>query len=150
MVLERPHWDIAALDKSEKAINIAKINAKQLKAHVEFYHSDWFQNIPNLQFDIIVSNPPYIEPNDSHLEQLQYEPKIALVSEDNGLKDIKTLLKNAPLYLKNNGLIIIEHGYNQANDVADFIISQNNWSEPKHIKDLNHHNRATYCYLKSN
>ena len=96
------------------------------------------------KFDIIVSNPPYISKEDPHLNQpeLTKQPQIALVSEDEGLQDIKTIVGNASEYLNKTGMLLIEHGYNQANKVKQ-IFTDNKLNHIEQHKDINNKIRVT-------
>ena len=87
---------------------------------VGFLCADWLRGFADQSFDLIVSNPPYIEPNDGHLSQgdLRFEPLTALVSGDNGLADIKQILQSAERCLRSGGYLLIEHGYRQAESVV--------------------------------
>ncbi|RUR11367.1 peptide chain release factor N(5)-glutamine methyltransferase [Legionella sp. km772] len=117
---ERPHWQITACDKSKEALEIAKANAKQLKlTNISFYESDWFSALPPSSYHAIVSNPPYIAPNDPHLQQgdVRFEPLSALISEENGLADIQKICTEGYNHLLANGLILLEHGYDQKNAI---------------------------------
>ncbi|XBC42957.1 MAG: peptide chain release factor N(5)-glutamine methyltransferase [Buchnera aphidicola (Kaburagia rhusicola ensigallis)] len=106
---------IVGVDFVQKAIYIAKKNAKILQLNnVVFFHSFWFSSV-NQTFDIIVSNPPYISLNeiDNLEKELLFEPLAALVSSDNGLGSIRYIIKNSKKYLKNMGWLLIEHGWMQ-------------------------------------
>ncbi len=111
---ERPLWQITATDLSTPALLVAAENAKQhhLK-NIEFIKSNWFQDLPSQQFDLIISNPPYIAQNDPHLNDLKFEPQSALQSGIDGLNDLKEIISKAPDYLTLGGWIIVEHGYDQ-------------------------------------
>ncbi|WP_299880926.1 peptide chain release factor N(5)-glutamine methyltransferase [uncultured Cocleimonas sp.] len=113
---ERPDASIVACDSSKKALEVAQRNAVTLKLdqQIEFIHSDWFENITDKDFDLIVSNPPYIEPNDPHLNQtIRHEPYSALVADDLGMRDIHHIIEYSKMFLKPIGLVILEHGYDQ-------------------------------------
>jgi release factor glutamine methyltransferase len=117
---ERPGWNVTATDKSQHAIECARFNAQNLKlANVDFVAGDWCEPLPDKRYDIVVSNPPYIEENDIHLLQgdLRFEPRSALVAADNGLSDLKIIAKEACRILKPGGHLFLEHGYSQAADV---------------------------------
>ena len=112
---------VMAVDISEKALEIAKKNAEINKAEVEFIHSDLFSNISGLKFDIIVSNPPYIET--SVIETLDdevklNEPILALDGGEDGLDFYRKIVNEASKYLKNNGKLFFEIGYNQSESVS--------------------------------
>ena len=111
--LERPDLQVIAVDKFVAALQIAQENALNLAAEVEFIHSDWFTNLSG-KFDLIASNPPYIEADDPHLQALQFEPQAALSDFADGLSCIRVITNSAREFLNPNGWLIIEHGYNQA------------------------------------
>ena len=100
------------------------------------------------QFDVIVSNPPYIEENDPHLKLngLNFEPKTALVSGKDGLDDIRIIADKARTYLKPGGYLLLEHGYNQGRKVRE-ILSSNGFYEVKTVKDLGNNDRVTLGHL---
>ena len=112
---ERPDAQITACDYSIEALNVAKLNAENhgLSERVAFIKSNWFSNIEG-EFDLIVSNPPYIAENDPHLSQtIRHEPRQALVAQNAGMSDIEVLIKECRNHLENESWIIIEHGYDQ-------------------------------------
>ncbi|MBP9721767.1 MAG: peptide chain release factor N(5)-glutamine methyltransferase [Gammaproteobacteria bacterium] len=139
----RPNWQITAVDNSHSALEIAKKNAKLHEINnINFVFSDWFSNVDSeLKFDCIVANPPYISSDDPHLEQgdVKFEPRSALISQDNGLADIKLILNQAGLYLAPNGLLIFEHGYDQLSEIQKLINLTDSlgqyWGQPKSILD---------------
>lgn len=117
---ERPACKVTATDYSTATLDIAKSNSeKHHITNVRFIQSNWLSALTGECFDIVVSNPPYIVQNDPHLQQgdLPYEPRNALVSRDNGLADIKTIIREAHQHLKPDGWLLLEHGYNQAKKV---------------------------------
>jgi len=141
----RPRASIFALDASQAALNIAIENAKHLAIHnVQFISSDWFNAFTGQKFDFIVSNPPYIEENDAHLQQgdLRFEPIAALASGHDGLNDIRQIVTQAPKYLNINGWLMLEHGYNQADAVAA-LLKQAGFSDISHALDLSGIKRVT-------
>ena len=85
-----PKWEISATDCSSEALSIAKLNANR---EIDFYRGSWFEPLPHKKFDLIISNPPYISQKDPHLEDLSFEPMEALVSGNDGLKDIKLIIR---------------------------------------------------------
>ena len=135
---ERPKCTVLATDKSEKALNIARENARLNKiANVRFVHSDWFLALDNKKkFDLIATNPPYVQANDSHLDKLRFEPNIALVSDEKGLGDIRRIVENAHNYLLKGGHIILEHGFDQQ-QLDTQIISDNGYQDVRGYKDIN-------------
>ncbi len=151
----RPQASILALDASQAALDIAIENAQNLKIpNVDFILSDWFsalnQKDSTQKFDIIVSNPPYIETSDEHLRQgdLRFEPKSALESGQDGLDDIRNIISQAPQYLNAPGWLLFEHGYNQAEKVAA-LLQQAGFSKVSHAQDLAGINRVTSGCISS-
>jgi len=117
---ERPNWQVEAVDLSPSAVQLARDNARQLQLDVRIWQSDWWSAIPEGQYDLIVSNPPYIHPQDPHLTQgdLRFEPASALVGGDDGLQAYRQLLVEIPQRLQANGWLLVEHGYDQAKPVS--------------------------------
>lgn len=113
---ERPLWQIDAVDKIEAALSVAKQNAERHQINnVTFYLGSWFQALsPDKKYNFIVSNPPYIEPNDAHLQQLQFEPEAALVAEREGLADLQHIIHGAKKFLMPMGYVVVEHGFKQS------------------------------------
>lgn len=114
---EFPKWHITATDISEKALDVAKQNAILNHVTIEFIKTDWFSNLPNHHFDLVISNPPYIAENDSHLADLTFEPASALIANNHGLAMLKEIINGAANHLKPNGVLILEHGFNQQKEV---------------------------------
>ena len=137
-------------DISSDAINIAKKNIlfHKLK-NISTVKSDWFTNIANKKFDLIISNPPYINKSDSHLKnkELLFEPKDALISEQEGYADIIKIIKLSPKFLNSNGALYIEHGYNQSKKIKELFL-KNNFIKIKQKKDLNGIIRITSGEIK--
>ena len=118
---ERPDVQVTACDFSAAALAVAQENAQVNSIHnVHFIQSDWFSALPAQRFDMIVSNPPYIEADDPHLAQgdVRFEPLTALASGQDGLDDIRHLIQTAPQWLVNGGWLLLEHGYNQGQAVT--------------------------------
>ena len=134
----RPQALVTAVDASEKALSVAQENAETLGiANIHFIHSDWFSALNGQRFDMIVSNPPYIETNDRHLKQgdLRFEPISALASGMDGLDDIREIFDSAALHLNPHGWLLLEHGYNQAETVAKLLMCAG-FAEISHALDL--------------
>ncbi|WP_047515654.1 peptide chain release factor N(5)-glutamine methyltransferase [Methylophilus sp. Q8] len=115
-----PACEVVAVDASASALAVAAENAATLQlSNVQFLASNWFAALPAHKFDLIVSNPPYIETDDPHLLQgdLRFEPISALASGADGLQDIRQIVAEAPGYLNAGGWLLLEHGYNQAEAV---------------------------------
>ena len=113
-----PDVKIFASDISEKALEVAKKNAKNNNVEIEFIKSDMFENIHE-KFDIIVSNPPYIKSEEIEKlsKEVQNEPKVALDGGKDGLKFYKIISREIKNYLKENGTLLMEIGYDEANEV---------------------------------
>lgn len=108
-----PDAQVLAVDSSTDALNLAAQNAHHLALNVSFLQSNWFSQVQG-KFNVLVSNPPYIEDLDPHLAQLTHEPLQALTSGPDGLQDIRNIVQNAPNHLEKGGWLLIEHGWNQA------------------------------------
>ena len=109
----RPAWQVSALDYSADALAVAQANAERLGLAVHFLQSSWLQAVAGT-FDAIVSNPPYIAADDSHLAALTHEPLQALASGADGLDDLRSIIAQAPAHLHPGGWLLLEHGYDQA------------------------------------
>ena len=142
---ERQRDKVTAIDFQNEAVALAKQNAKLNRIdNIEVLQSDWFAEISEKQFDLIVSNPPYIEESDPHLSQgdLVYEPRTALVAGDSGLADIKHIVCEAASFLVCEGQLMIEHGFQQGQAVRD-IFSNAGYQSVKTFKDLADLDRVT-------
>ncbi len=136
--------DVTACDISEKALEVAKNNAKSNNVNINFIESDIFNNI-NDKYDIIISNPPYISNNEEVEYSVdKYEPHLALYANDNGLYFYKEIIKNASKYLNNKFIIAFEIGYQQADDIIKIV--DNNFTNVKTIieKDLSGKDRYLF------
>lgn len=147
---------ITAVDISNTALHIARINAKnhQIEKQINFIKSDWYESL-NDQIDIhaydyVVSNPPYISPLDvkyMSFESRKFEPKIALYALQNGLASYKTIISKAHTYLKTDGKLLLEIGYNQKNDVAN-LCKKYNFLAIDTLKDLAGLDRVIIAQIK--
>ncbi|MGD9152113.1 MAG: peptide chain release factor N(5)-glutamine methyltransferase [Gammaproteobacteria bacterium] len=143
----RPNWQLIAMDNSTAAIAIAKKNADHLELkNVSFILGDFCESLPDYQFDLIVSNPPYIAENDSHLRQgdVQFEPREALVAGKDGLDAIRKIAAISLEYLQPGGYLLLEHGFDQAQQVRD-ILANCGYQNPVTKQDLAGHPRASMC-----
>lgn len=116
---------VLASDYSPEALALAQANAANLQLkNVDFVLSNWFVDIPAQQFDLIVSNPPYIHKDDEHLQQgdLRFEPAGALTDFADGLEAIRKIIAGAPAYLKPGAPLWLEHGWDQAQAVRDLLL----------------------------
>ena len=122
LACEHPRWNIIATDASAAALEIAQNNASTHKlGNIQFRQGTWFEPLEANEFDLIVSNPPYVAENDSHLDQgdVRFEPDDALASGQLGLDAITHLAEHAGDCLKAGGWLIVEHGYDQQQAVHD-------------------------------
>ena len=136
---------VVALDASEAALEVARENARRLKlVNVHLLRSDWFAALAGEHFDVIVSNPPYIEADDEHLTQgdVRFEPLSALASGADGLDDIRRIIIVAQQYLNPGGWLMFEHGYDQAASVRE-LMRQAGFCEVESMRDLAGIERAT-------
>ena len=130
--------EIVATDISEKAIEVAKRNAKLHNANIKFIVSDMFENINETDFDLIISNPPYIETKTipTLSKEVQNEPHIALDGGEDGLDLYRIIAKQGFKYLKNQGYIILEIGYNQKEAVIQLFKEHKEYKDVRCLKDL--------------
>lgn len=152
---ERPDLDVYASDISDAALMMAQHNAKQHQAAVQFAQGSWFDalaafRLSNPLFHMMVSNPPYIEQHDQHLQQgdLRFEPLHALTDFADGLSHIRHLIDQAPQYLAQQGWFIMEHGYNQAAVIRDYFQAAKRWQAIETIQDLAGLDRITLAQLR--
>jgi release factor glutamine methyltransferase len=147
---EFPQSQILAVDISAEALKIAQYNAAHYQlSHVQFLQSDWFSNIPAQGFDCILSNPPYIDVDDPHLQQgdVRYEPRLALHSGAEGFKDIQHIVQHSPAYLKPHGYLMFEHGYQQASTARHYL-AQAHFENIQSLRDLAGHERISIGRMK--
>jgi release factor glutamine methyltransferase len=124
----RPAAQVVACDFSVAALAVARANAQRLEvANVTFLHSDWYTTLDQQQFDLIVSNPPYVAAADPHLDSgdVRFEPLTALVSGADGRTDIRHIVSLAKAYLRSGGWLLLEHGYDQAEAVRELLWQAN-------------------------
>jgi release factor glutamine methyltransferase len=133
----RPDIRVTAIDVSEAALAVARLNAMRHGANVVFLQSDWYDALSNLQFGIIVANPPYIVKDDVHLSQgdLRFEPVSALTDHADGLSALRNIVGGAGQHLAPGGWVLMEHGYDQASAVRDLLLAQG-FTDVQSWKDL--------------
>lgn len=123
LAVEKPHWLIHGTDISEKALEIAQLNLHRHGVkNVFFNQGSWCEALKEKDYQIIVANPPYIAENDPHLQFLSFEPRSALVSGNDGLEDIKVIIEQSRDYLAKNGLLFLEHGFEQQQAVMKLML----------------------------
>jgi len=138
LALELPGAIVTATDASPAALDVARANAKSLGAKVEFLEGSWYEPVAGRRFDVIVSNPPYVAGEDHHLGEgdLRYEPRSALTDgSSDGLDSIRAIVAGAAEHLNSRGSVLIEHGYDQAAEVAA-LLNRAGFVEPISIRDL--------------
>lgn len=150
---EHPDWKIVAVDAFPEAVKLAEKNRKQLNFNqkngfdnVRIIQSHWFSNLTDQTFDLIVSNPPYIDAEDKHLKQgdVQFEPRSALVAHEQGLSDLRTIINSAHAYLNTGGWLLLEHGCDQGQAVRAMMLAAG-FSDIATHADLAGLDRVTLC-----
>ena len=148
IALKNPNFHVYGSDRSAEALNVAFINKNNLNVdNFSLVHADWLSSFKKESFDLIVSNPPYIADHDSHLENLKHEPNRALVAKDNGLGDIRLIVEQSTEVLKRGGMLILEHGYQQQEEVEN-ILKMNHFLEIANLKDFQELPRITLGTLE--
>jgi release factor glutamine methyltransferase len=146
IALERPLSNVMLIDQSEHAIQNTKENKTLHQVtNVMIQKSDWFSALDQTRFDVILSNPPYLEDNDPHLSQgLEDEPLDALVSGPTGIETIQYIIENAKNHIKPSGWLFIEHGYNQAIILKD-LFEKNGYQHIENANDIHGIHRVTFA-----
>ena len=147
---ERKQWQVIGADLVPGAVELAKHNCQCNKLeNVTLLQSNWYRDIPAQPFDLIVSNPPYIEEGDRHLSEgdIRFEPVSALISDNNGLKDLDTVIGQSPNYLSSGGWLVVEHGYQQGPAVRE-LFEATGFAAVETRLDLNGLERITLGCLK--
>ncbi len=124
LAVERPGWQVCAVDSSDEALDVAENNARHNGLQrVRFVHSDWFDALGGECYHLIVSNPPYVDAADPHLCQgdLRFEPRSALVAEAEGLADFTAIVAGATGHLLPQAWLLLEHGCEQGPAVRDLL-----------------------------
>ncbi|WP_421295524.1 peptide chain release factor N(5)-glutamine methyltransferase [Aeromonas veronii] len=147
---ERPELDVWAVDRMADAAALARENSAVLGLPIEVRDGSWFEplgepdrdNTP--RFAVIVSNPPYIDGADPHLEQgdVRFEPRSALVADDAGLADIRHIVDHAPAYLLPDGWLLLEHGWDQGEAVRQ-LLRDGGYREVATVRDYGDNDRVT-------
>lgn len=140
---ERLLCEVTATDISESALAVARENARQLSmSNVSFAHGSWAEPVRGRRFNVIVSNPPYVRATDQAMAALRYEPVDALVAGDDGLDAIRALAVECTDIIADDGIFLIEHGADQADDVAGLLAAQG-WTNIANHTDFSGHPRVT-------
>ena len=140
--------EIIGVDLMPDVVALVQSNAESNQLNVEFLQSRWFENITG-QFDLIVSNPPYIDAQDEHLRQgdVRFEPLSALVANDAGYADLRYIIESAPNYLNSNGALLLEHGWQQGEKVRSIFL-ENHWEIVETVRDYGDNERVTLGFWK--
>ncbi len=146
IALERPLSKVTLIDQSQHAIQNTKQNQTLHQVtNVMIQKSDWFSALDQTKFDVILSNPPYLEENDPHLTQdLEDEPLDALVSGPTGIEAIQYIIENTKNHIKPSGWLFIEHGYNQAIILKD-LFEKNGYQHIEYANDIHGIHRVTFA-----
>ncbi len=148
--LKNDNWQVVAVDLSAAALEVARHNALINKVgNIEFIQSSWYDKLSMFDqplFDIIVSNPPYIDEADEHLAQLKAEPISALSAPNHGLADIEHIIQQAPDYLRADGLLAIEHGFDQGISVRQ-LFATNGFKSVMTVQDYGGNDRVTLGHI---
>lgn len=141
---EQPSWQIWASDRITDAVELARANSASLGLPITVVQSHWFDQLPEAQFDLLISNPPYIPASDHHLSEgdVRFEPSSALVAGDDGLDDIRLLISQGQNWLNEGGWLLLEHGYDQGDAVRD-LFAQAGWHTIETRKDYGGNDRMT-------
>ena len=146
---ERPDWAVTGADFKPEIVALAELNARDNQiGNASFVCSHWFTAFADQRFDLIVSNPPYIDAEDPHLEQgdLRFEAKTALVADDAGYADISEIVQHAHEFLNPGGVLMFEHGYEQGEGVRKLLMAQG-YREVSTYRDLAGLDRVTVGYV---
>lgn len=141
---ELPDAEVIGCDRVTAAVSLAERNRQNLGfGNVQFREGSWFEPLTG-QFDLIASNPPYIDPEDPHLSQgdVRFEPDSALTAAEQGMADIRHIAATAPDYLKPGGWLLFEHGYDQG-EVSAALLRELGYSDVETVKDYGERDRVT-------
>jgi len=144
LAAERPAWQVLASDFSAAALAVARSNAsKNSLSNCEFRHGSWFDVVgEGEKFNLIVSNPPYIDPDDTHLAALTHEPITALTAPQHGLADLVQIVAGAGRHLLDAGWLLVEHGYDQGQAVRE-LFTQAGFVQVETLRDYGGNERVT-------
>lgn len=133
---------VTAVDASEPALTVARGNAARLGLAVDFLHSDWWSRLGGRRFHLVLSNPPYIDGDDPHLDALAHEPRLALSPGADGLAAIARITAGAAAHLRDAGWLLLEHGYRQ-HDATAALLTRHGLQRVSTRADLGGHLRCT-------
>jgi release factor glutamine methyltransferase len=118
-----PAARVVAVERSAAALAVAQRNALKLGLGIELRHGLWFEPVAGERFDVVVSNPPYVNEDDPHLREgdVRFEPRPALVAGPDGLDSIREIVRDAPAHLNAGGRLLLEHGLGQDAEVRNLM-----------------------------
>lgn len=137
-----PRAQVTAVDASEAALVVARGNGARLGLTVDFLPSDWWSGLGARRFDLVLSNPPYIDADDPHLGALKHEPRLALSPGADGLAAIERITAGAAVHLREAGWLLLEHGYRQ-HDATAALLKHHGLRRVSTRTDLGGHPRCT-------
>ncbi|WP_024697734.1 peptide chain release factor N(5)-glutamine methyltransferase [Pseudomonas avellanae] len=143
---DRQQWKVTAVDRVPEAVALAERNRQRLQLdNAQVLNSHWFSALEGRQFDLIISNPPYIADADPHLSagDVRFEPSSALTAGSDGLDDLRTIIADAPAHLNVDGWLLLEHGYDQGPAVRELLI-RHGFERIQTRRDLGEHERITF------
>ena len=140
---QRPHWLIHASDAQSNALALAQQNAQHHRVSLTWHHADWLSNMAEQRYSMIVSNPPYVSPDAKELDDLRYEPRSALVAEQQGMQALLQIIATASAFLHPCGWLLLEHGATQAAAVRK-AMHQQGFTAITSCRDLCGRQRVSY------
>ena len=149
---ENEPLNVIGLDISKEALEVSRLNAKNLEADVKYFESNLLSYLIDnkLKVDLIVSNPPYIDKDDEEVDEIvrNNEPHLALFALDNGLYNYKKIIDDSIKVLNTKGAILFEIGYKQGQILKEYILNNYNYFDVEVIKDIDQKDRILYLKLK--
>ena len=149
---ENEPLNVIGLDISKEALEVSRLNAKNLEADVKYFESNLLSYLIDnkLKVDLIVSNPPYIDKDDEEVDEIvrNNEPHLALFALDNGLYNYKKIIDDSIKILNTKGAILFEIGYKQGQILKEYILNNYNYFDVEVIKDIDQKDRILYLKLK--
>ncbi len=150
---EKKSWQIVAVEFNNAALTVAKNNIETVATKhfsaLQLIQANWLSAFAEQSFDLVIANPPYIDIHDPHLQQgdVRFEPKTALVSNEQGLADIKCIVRHATYCLRAGGYLMIEHGCDQSEQTKD-LLTNNNFVDVNGHRDLSNNFRFVSAMKK--
>lgn len=137
-----PRARCTATDISLPALDVARRNAADHGVDVEFVAGSWFEPLSGRRFELIVANPPYVREDDEHLAALQHEPAVALLGGEDGLRELRCIIRQAPQHLCPGGVLLTEHGWDQGRAVRG-LFAGSGYHDIRTLRDLQGRERVT-------